>query len=76
MRSAHKIFKGTSGFEDVLSRANAFVTRVGRENLIGVNTLIDSSETQRAGIGSRVSRGTSAEEVIVVVWYWDATESS
>jgi hypothetical protein len=71
MRSAYKIFKGTSGFEDVLSRANEFVTRVGRDNLIGINTLIDPSETERRGIGSRISRGTSAEDVVVVVWYWD-----
>lgn len=71
MQSAYKIFKGTSGFEEALIRANEFVTRVGREHLIGINTLIDPSEMQISGIGSRMSRGAYAEAVVVIVWYWD-----
>ncbi len=73
MRSAYKIFKGTSGFEEVLVRANEFVTRVGREHLIGINTLIDPSEIQIAGLSSRTSRGAYPEAVVVVVWYWEHT---
>ena len=73
MQSNFKTFKGTNGMEEVLIRANEFINRVGREQLIGINTLIDPSEVQVAGIASRMSRGAYAESVVVVVWYWETT---
>jgi hypothetical protein len=73
MRSAYKLFKGTLGFEEVLMRANEFVSQVGRENLVGINTTVDPSDASVAGRFSRVSVGASTEEIVVIVWYWVRT---
>jgi hypothetical protein len=69
MRSSYNIFKGTSGFDEVLSRANDFVTRIGQENVIGINTVVDPSQVLTTGIGTSIAAGYP-EEVVVIVWYW------
>lgn len=76
MRSAYKVFKGAQGQTEVLARANDFVAKIGRENLITINTLIDPSEVAVSGIRSRMSFGAYPEELLVVVWYWDAEASA
>jgi hypothetical protein len=69
MRSSYNVFKGTNGFEEVLARANDFVTRVGPENLIGINTVVDPSQVLTTGIGTALAPGYP-EEIVVIVWYW------
>jgi hypothetical protein len=70
MQSAYEVFKGSEGFEEVLSRANDFVTRIGSEHLIGINTVVNPSEAIKASIGTQLAWGLQPNEVVVVVWYW------
>ncbi len=74
MRSAFKTIRGSKGHEEVLIRANEYITRIGQENLIGVNTVVDPSESYTTGIGSSVALGACAKEIVVIVWYWEPAQ--
>ncbi len=73
MKSASKIFRRSTGLEEVCSKVNDFVTELGKDKLISISTMVEPASSQRNTGGITVD--TSPIEYIVIVWYWEAEEA-
>lgn len=74
MKSVSKIFRRSTGLEEVCSRVNDFVTDLGGDRVISISTMVESASSQKNMGGITVD--TSPIEYIVIVWYWEAEEAT
>ena len=74
MKSASKIFRRSTGLEDVCSKVNDFVTELGKNRLISISTMVEPTTAWE--FGPWLSVAANPLEYVVIVWYCEAEEAS
>jgi len=69
MKSASKIFRRSTGLEEICSKVNDFVTELGKNRLISISTMVEPRHFGGRNIDA------NPLDYIVIVWYWEAGEA-
>jgi hypothetical protein len=74
MKCLNKIFRRSTGLEDICYRVSDFVTGLGKSRLISISTMAEAASSQRNSGG--ISVDSCPIEYVVIVWFWGSEGES
>lgn len=75
MKSASRIFRRSTGLEDICAKVNEFVSELGKDRVISISTMVEHASVQKYQ-GGGLSMDASPIEYIMIVWYWTDEEAT